>query len=231
MILAECHQLLLAAFKQATELERVLDETAASYEELQATHQAALEELSALKRWIYGRRTEKIVEGEGQRHLFDLEPSSTTATPLEPRQELSRPAATGRRRRRELDLDKLPHFRHEHDLSEADKQCSGCGRAKDRIGQDESQDPGIRPGEARSARPRATQVRLPVLQRWRGEPAAAGAADCSRHRRTRADRSDRRRLSSATTCRCTGKKTSSRVTACTFPAARCAIGSRRRPNC
>ena len=37
-----------------------------------------------------------------------------------------------------LDLDKLPHFRHEHDLSEADKQCSGCGRAKDRIGQDES---------------------------------------------------------------------------------------------
>ena len=136
--LAACQRLLLAAFQKTTELSRVLDETAASYEELQATHQAALEELSALKRWIYGRRTEKIVEGEGQQHLFDLEPSSTTATPLEPRQELSRPAATGRRRRRELDLDKLPHFRHEHDLSEADKQCSGCGRAKDRIGQDES---------------------------------------------------------------------------------------------
>ena len=136
--LAECHQLLLAAFRQAAELSRVLDETAASYEELQATHQAALEELSALKRWIYGRRTEKIVEGEGQRHLFDLAPSSTTATSPDPRQEPSRPVATGRRRRRELDLDKLPHYRHEHDLSEADKQCSGCGRAKDRIGQDES---------------------------------------------------------------------------------------------
>ena len=150
---------------------------------------------------------------------------------LSQEQELSRPAATGRRRRRELDLDKLPHFRHEHDLSEADKQCSGCGRAKDRIGQDESRSPGVRPGEARSARLRATQVRLPVLQRWRGEPTAAGAADCSRHRRTRADRSDHRRLSSAITCRCTGKKTSSRVTACTFPAVRCATGSRRRPNC
>src|SRR4029079_19633923 len=36
-----------------------------------------------------------------------------------------RPTAAGRRRRRELDLDKLPHFRHEHDVSEADKQCSG----------------------------------------------------------------------------------------------------------
>jgi transposase len=136
--LVECQQLLLAAFQRAAELSRALDETAASYEELQATHQAALEELSALKRWIYGRRTEKMVEGEGQRHLFDLEPSTTTAQPIEPTPELPRSPASPRRRRRELDLDKLPHFRHEHDLSEADKQCSGCGRAKDRIGQDES---------------------------------------------------------------------------------------------
>ena len=136
--LAECHQLLLAAHQQAAELSRVLDETAVSYEELQATYQAALEELSALKRWIYGRRTEKLIEGEGQRHLFDLEPSSTTAQPVEPTPELPRSPASPRRRRRELDLDKLPHYRHEHDLIEADKQCSGCGRAKDRIGQDES---------------------------------------------------------------------------------------------
>ena len=137
--LAECQQLLLAAFQQAAELSRVLDETAASYEALQATHQAALEELSALKRWIYGRRTEKLVEGEGQRHLFDLEPPAQRLPPLEPTPELPRPKRQRRRRRRrELDLDKLPHFRHEHDLSEADKQCSGCGRAKDRIGQDES---------------------------------------------------------------------------------------------
>ena len=80
--LTECHQLLLAAFREASELERVLDETAASYESLQATHQAALEELSALKRWIYGRRTEKIVEGDGQQHLFEIEPTSSTATPF-----------------------------------------------------------------------------------------------------------------------------------------------------
>ena len=134
--LDKCHQLLLAAFKQATELERVLDETAASYESLQATHQAALEELSALKHWIYGRRTEKIVEGDGQGHLFDLEPTAITNSEP-PAQEQPR-HEVAHRRRRELDLDKLPHFRHEHDLSEADKQCSGCGRAKDRIGQDES---------------------------------------------------------------------------------------------
>ena len=135
--LATCQRLLLAAFQKTTELSRVLDETAASYEELQATHQAALDELQALKRWIYGRRTEKFVEGEGQRHLFELESSSTPAPPFEPTPELQC-LPTARRRRRELDLDKLPHFRHEHDLSEADQQCSGCGRAKDRIGQDES---------------------------------------------------------------------------------------------
>jgi transposase len=136
--LDKCHQLLLAAFREASELERVLSETAASYESLQAMHQATLEELSALKRWIYGRRTEKIVEGDGQQHLFELEHCSTAAPPLEPRQELSRPSLTAGRRRRELDLDKLPHFRHEHDLNEADKQCSGCGRTKDHIGHDES---------------------------------------------------------------------------------------------
>src|SRR4051794_17512951 len=119
--LAECQQLLLAAIQRAEELSRVLDNTAASYDELQAVHQVALEELIALKRWIYGRRTEKIVEGEGQQHLFELEHCSPAVTPLELRQELSRPLAKARRHRRELDLDKLPHFRHEHDLSEADK--------------------------------------------------------------------------------------------------------------
>jgi transposase len=136
--LAECQRLLLAAFQRTAELSRVLEETAASYGELQTTHQAALEELSALKRWIYGRRTEKLVEGEGQRHLFALESSSPSALMLGLTPELPPPQTAVRRRRRELDFDKLPHYRHEPDLSEADKQCSGCGRAKDRIGQDES---------------------------------------------------------------------------------------------
>jgi transposase len=137
--LGECQQLLLAAFRRAEELSRVLDATAASYEDLQATHQAAVDELDALKRWIYGRRTEKIVEGEGQGHLFDLQPTASidpeAPAPEQPRLEV---AAHRRRRRRELDLAKLPHYRHEHDVSEADKQCSCCGRPKDRIGQDES---------------------------------------------------------------------------------------------
>ena len=76
-------------------------------EALQAAHQAALEELSALKRWIYGRRTEKIVEGEGQGHLFDLETSaSADFEALSQDQPQHEAALASRRRRRELDLAK-----------------------------------------------------------------------------------------------------------------------------
>ena len=106
--LGQCQRLLSAAFQQASELERVLDETAASYAELKETHQAAIDELGRLKRWIYGRRRERLIEGEGQQHLFDLQ-SPTTATTEESLQQQPRYPVTAhsRRRRRELDLDKL----------------------------------------------------------------------------------------------------------------------------
>ena len=47
-------------------------------------------------------------------------------------------AAHSRRRRRELDLDKLPHYRHELDVAPGEKTCSCCGRTKDCIGKDET---------------------------------------------------------------------------------------------
>ena len=84
--LVECHRMLLAAFKQAVQLERrateseqriaeldrVLDATSASYEELQQEHASTLEELGWYKRWVHGRRRERIVEAKSQQHLFDL---------------------------------------------------------------------------------------------------------------------------------------------------------------
>ena len=137
--LEQCHQLLLAALKQAAELERVLDETAASHEELQAAHEATIAELNRLKQWVFGRRSERIVEGEGQQHLFDLQPEPTgqpdTPIPEPPGQQVT---AHRRRRRRELDLDKLPHYRHELDVQPEEKVCGGCGRTKDCIGKDET---------------------------------------------------------------------------------------------
>ncbi len=143
---AHCHRLLLAAHQasvrlqqQVAELGRVLDETAASYEELRQEHTATLEQLAWYKRWVHGRRRERVVEGEGQQHLFDLMPPGDVESPTvsesdEPRQEIA--GHTRRRRRRELDLSRLPHHRHELDLPDEEKTCGCCGRAKDRIGED-----------------------------------------------------------------------------------------------
>ena len=137
--LAECQRLLQDAQSRVEELQRVLDETAASHEELRQEHAAVLEQLAWYKRWVHGRRRERIVEGKGQQHLFDLDPDgnpeeASDSEPEEPRQEVA--AHSRRRRRRELDLSRLPHHRHELDLPDGEKTCGCCGRAKDRIGED-----------------------------------------------------------------------------------------------
>ena len=153
--LAECQQLLLAAYRQslqleqqaataeqrAAELNRVLDETAASFEELKQTHAATLDELAWYKRWAFGRRRERFSEGEGQGHLFELDfppadESSDSATPLpEAETEIEIPSHR-RRQRRKIDWDKLRKIVHDHDLTPEEKTCSCCGCTMDRIGED-----------------------------------------------------------------------------------------------
>jgi transposase len=156
--LTECHQLLVAAYRQSVQLEqqaakaqrrvaeseqkvaelnRVLGETAASFEELKQEHAAVLDELAWYKRWAFGRRRERFREGAGQGHLFDLDPAAET----EP--EDSATAEEGvevqghrRRQKRPIDWDKLRQIHHEHDLSDEEKVCSCCGRTMDRIGED-----------------------------------------------------------------------------------------------
>jgi transposase len=156
--LEQCQRLLLAAFREATERERrladaerranesqqqvtdlgrVLDETADSFEQLRQEHAATLEELAWYKRWVHGRRSERLAEGEGQGHLFDVIKPVEGTEDLEPSASLPPIAAPRpRRRRRELDLSRLPHHRHESELSAAEQICNGCGRPRDRIGED-----------------------------------------------------------------------------------------------
>ncbi len=172
--LAECHELLLAAYQQSVQLEqqaeeakqraeqaqqraeqaqqraaqsdqqaaefnRVLDETAASFEGLKQEHAATLDELARYKRWAFGRRRERFTEGEGQGHLFDLDLSTinesedSTAADEEAGTEVK---GHSRRKRRKIDWDKLRQIHHEHDLSDEEKVCSCCGRTMDRIGED-----------------------------------------------------------------------------------------------
>jgi transposase len=156
--LSECHQLLLAAYRQSVQLEqqaqraerrvaqseqqlaeqrRVLDATAASYRQLQQEHAATLDELAWYKRWAFGRRRERFTEGEGQGHLFDLapagEPEDSTTSPPQAEVEIK---SHRRRRKREIDWDKLPQIRHDYDLEEEEKTCTCCGRLMDQIGED-----------------------------------------------------------------------------------------------
>jgi transposase len=157
--LEQCQRLLLAAFREArehegrladaerratesqqqvTELGRVLDETAASFAQLRDEHAATLEELAWYKRWVHGRRSERLADGEGQGHLFDVAAPAAEGTDNRESSEPLLPTAAGRRRRRrrELDLSRLPHHRHESELSATEKVCDCCGRQKDRIGED-----------------------------------------------------------------------------------------------
>jgi transposase len=156
--LAECQRLLLAAFQQATHLEqrvaelnRVLDETATSYQALQQEHAATLDELAWYKRWAYGRRRERLQEDHGQGHLFPLDADSSAPT--------DSPQAEGpddtvevrghcrQRKRREIDRDKLPQIRYEHDLPPEEKACSCCGRPMDRIGEDVTRELELQPAK------------------------------------------------------------------------------------
>jgi transposase len=163
--LAQCHRLLLAAFQQARQLERrvaesdqkaaelnrVLDETAVSYKSLQHEHAATLDELAWYKRWAYGRRRERIAEDKGQGHLFalDLDPQANTELTEPPRADdaIDVQGHSRRRKKREIDWDKLLQIRHEHDLSEEEKICSCCGRQMDRIGEDVTRELELQPAK------------------------------------------------------------------------------------
>ena len=163
--LAECQRLLLAAFKQTTELERrmlaseqrvtelnrVLDETAVSYRDLQQEHAATLEELAWYKRWAYGRRRERLQEDQGQGHLFELDAASSIPTDLpqpgSPDETVEVRGHCRQRKRREIDWGKLPQIRHEHDLSPDEKTCACCGRPMDRIGEDVTRELELKPAK------------------------------------------------------------------------------------
>jgi transposase len=130
------------AQRRLDELKRVLDQTAADYDQLKEKHAELAETLALLRRYVFGRRSERFIDDPGQGHLFDIpeildepdpamSPSADEAAPQRP--------ATGRSPRR-IRLDHLPHIRIPHDLPEEEKTCSCCGGPKTCIGEDESRE-------------------------------------------------------------------------------------------
>src|SRR6185437_8230351 len=82
--LATCQGQLRAALEQHAallqrlhDLERQLDETCATTEELQRSYACLKEEYLALKRLLFGPRRERLPEAPGQGHLFDAAPAAS----------------------------------------------------------------------------------------------------------------------------------------------------------
>src|ERR1043165_5224591 len=75
----EQHASLLQRFH---DLERQLDATCATTEELQRSYACLKEENLALKRGLFGPRRERLPEDPGQGDLFDTEPMASV--PLKP---------------------------------------------------------------------------------------------------------------------------------------------------
>jgi transposase len=140
----EQHAALLQRFH---DLERQLDETCATTEELKRSYACLKEEYLALKRLLFGPRRERLPEDPGQGHLFDTE--SMASIPPEPAaSDPSDPAPAERRKghgRRPIG-DHLPRRDVLHDIPEEDRTCA-CGRARTKIGEDVTEQLDYIPGK------------------------------------------------------------------------------------
>ncbi len=130
------------AQRRIDELERVLDQTAADYDQLKEQNAELAETLAQFRRYIYGQRRERYIDAPGQGHLFDIpeiiaepEPAATTS----PDDTAAKPSTATRSPRRTR-LDHLTHIRIPHDVPECEKTCSCCGGPKTLIGEDESRE-------------------------------------------------------------------------------------------
>jgi Flp pilus assembly CpaF family ATPase len=134
-----------AAQQRIEDLLAALGQANDAYEALQRENEAIKQEIDLLRqeleryrRYVYGRRSERL-DDPAQGHLFALgEDAEETEDLADARPDL--PAATAPRKPRQsrkLDFSRLPQVRIEHDVPEAEKTCSCCGRPKTRIGEDE----------------------------------------------------------------------------------------------
>jgi transposase len=135
-----------AAQARIRDLERQVDETCATAEELQRALACLKEEYLALKRLLYGPRRERLTEDPNQQHLFDTEALTSFPIP-EPASE-DAPQSQKRRKghgRRPIP-DHVPRRDVLHDVPEKERTC-GCGREKAKIGEDTAEQLDYEPGK------------------------------------------------------------------------------------
>jgi len=135
-----------AAQARIRDLERQVDETCATAEELQRALACLKEEYLALKRLLFGPRRERLTEDPNQQHLFDSEARASLPVP-EPASEdapHSRKHRKGHGRR--PIPDHVPRRDVLHDVPEQERTC-GCGREKAKIGEDTAEQLDYEPGK------------------------------------------------------------------------------------
>jgi transposase len=133
------------------ELRGVHQQTTAELTKLRAEHELMLVELQLLRRWAFGRRSERQVsEDARQQHLFPLEsilppdtgspnPETPAAGDAEAEKKSDENQAAVRQKKRadrKVCLEALPQVHHDHDIAEDQKICAVCGSEKKLIGED-----------------------------------------------------------------------------------------------
>jgi transposase len=143
---AALRQELDAAQARIRDLERQVDETCSTTEELQRALACLKEEYLALKRLMFGPRRERLPEDPNQLHLFD----APVIAPAEAADAAEAEPASSRKRRkghgRRTIPDHVPRQRVVHDVP-ADQQVCDCGRAKAKIGEDVTEQLDYEPGK------------------------------------------------------------------------------------
>jgi transposase len=146
--LPTCQERLRALLERFHDLERQLEEFAATTEELERSYACLKEEYLALKRLFFGPRRERLPEAPGQQHLFDNDappPPPVESTDTMPDEELpSRKRKRGHGRRQIP--DNLPRTDVPHDVPPEARVCA-CGREKVRIGEDVTEQLEYEPGK------------------------------------------------------------------------------------
>ena len=138
--------------RRLAHLESVLAETATTCEEQRVEIDKLKEELELFKRHVFGRRSERFVEGAGQGHLFDLSGGDEVSgeSPNGP-SEAAEEEITYRRRRRGHGWGPLPEsLPHEEiliDVPEEERTCASCGEPMQQIGEDRTERVDYRPAK------------------------------------------------------------------------------------
>jgi transposase len=122
-------------------VQSILAETAVVCEEQKGEIEKLQAELELFKRYIFGRRSERMTDSPGQGRLFQ-EPSEGEG-PSPPAEEAGQEEITYRRRRRGHGWSKLPeHLPREEvlvDVPEEERTCPDCGEPLEKIGEDRSE--------------------------------------------------------------------------------------------